>query len=252
MKFQPSRLSIRRPRKKVVIIIAAIIVVAGLITYGVFSYLHWQQYDKESKSAPSYLKSNIDTSFKTDMAPTDQAFELDKIVTRFEYTYGKNPCEVSVWYSWQTILPQLKAMRTNCDDRFADTLKVRDEIKTLSQFFKDEKKTAELIATTIEVTKAEKDYAKAGKMWKLLADSNDISKRDNFKKIHDETVDTSTAISDAYTALANAISKENKAEFDTAVSALGTAYAKLDGLKITAAETQTEVIKTFISAYEKL
>ena len=121
MKFKPTHISVKHP-KRLVILIISIIVFLGLATYGTFSYFHWREFDQNSQKAATSLKTTIDDSLasdKTSLAPSSQ---IDTIVKDFDKAYGENPCQVSVWYSWQTVIPQLQSMRTSCNDRFAVAL----------------------------------------------------------------------------------------------------------------------------------
>jgi hypothetical protein len=173
-------------------------------------------------------------------------------VTDFNKAYGENPCGVSVWYSWQTVLPQLKSMRTSCDERFEVALKVIKTLKPLSRFLKDEKKTSDLLATSLEATKTPTDYAAASAIWEATAESTELPSNDDFKLVKTKTTEVATAISVAYASLASAISKENKADFDAATTGLQSAYAGVDPLKITVNDERMKLILVFIDAYKNL
>jgi predicted negative regulator of RcsB-dependent stress response len=251
MKFNPSSISINHP-KRLVIIVISLLILAALATYGVFSYNHWREFDQNSQKAATSLKTSIDESLKADENTATASAQIDAIVSDFNKAYGENPCQVSVWYSWQTILPQLKTMRTTCDDRFKVALEVIGTLKPLSQYFKDEKKAADLFTTSLEATKAPTDYAAASSIWKSVAESTEFSTKDNFKAVKVKSIEVATAISAALAALATAVSNEDKAGFDAATTALQAAYAEIDVLKTTATTQRTDVIKLFIKAYDKL
>jgi hypothetical protein len=143
-------------------------------------------------------------------------------------------------------------MRTTCDDRFKVALEVIATLKPLSQYLKDEQEAADLFTATVEATKAPTDYAAASAIWKSAAESNDLSTKDNFEVVTTKSIEVATAISDAYAALATAVSKEDKAGLDSATTALQAAYSELDVLKTTVTTERTAVIKLFVTAYDKL
>jgi predicted negative regulator of RcsB-dependent stress response len=251
MKFKPTRITIKHPKRLIIIIISAIILLA-LATYGIFSYLHWQTYDQDSKKAATSLKTAISDSLSADKTTAAPTTQIDLVVKNFEKTYGSTPCEVSVWYSWQTVIPQLKDMRSRCDQQFATALDAVSKLKPLSQFFKDEEKAAALLTASLEATKTPTDYVTASATWKAAAESDQLSKNTDFKTVHDKFTEVATAISTAYTALAEASKNESKSGLDEATTALQTAYGSIDELKGIVLTKRTAMIKTFITAYEKL
>jgi predicted negative regulator of RcsB-dependent stress response len=103
MKFNPSGISIRHPKRLVVIIIS-VLVLAALATYGVFSYNNWREFDQNSQKAATSLKAAIDSSLSSDKTSPAADVRIDTLVSDFNETYGENPCQVSVWYSWQTVI----------------------------------------------------------------------------------------------------------------------------------------------------
>ncbi len=251
MQFNPKHTSIKHP-KRLIIIILSIIIVTGFVTYGFFSYSYWREFDQNSQKASNSLKTAIDNSLGSDKTSPAVIEQVDTVITNFENAYGTTPCTVSSWYGWETILPQLKAMRDTCDKRFATTLAVIKDLKPLAQFLKDEKKASELLVAAIEATKTPADYAAASATWKAVADSKELSTTDDFASVRTKSIEVSSAISAAYTALSSAQSKEDKVAFDTATTTLKTAYVALDTLKTTANEQRTKLVTSFVDAYKKL
>ena len=251
MKFKATRISVKHPKRLIVIIISVVVFLA-LATYGVLSYLHWQTYDKDSQKAATSLKTSVVDSFdaeKTQATPTTQ---IDKVVKDFEKTYGSTPCEVPSLYSWQTIIPQTKELREQCDQKFAAALEVIKKLKTLSQFLKDEAKAATLLTATLEATETPTDYAAASASWKAASESDQLSNTAEFKDIHSKFTEVTAIISTAYGALATAVKNEDKAAFDAANTELVAAYGLVDGLKTKVLLDRTALIKSFITLYEKL
>ncbi len=251
MKFKPTRITIKHP-KRLIIIIVSVIVVAALAMYGTLSYLHWQTYDQDSKKAATSLKAAIDSSLGSDDTSPSPQVQIDTIVTDFEKAYGTDPCGVSSWYRWQTVISQLNEMRDTCTSRFETALKVIKTLKPLSEFLTDEKKASEVLATTTEATKAPTDYAAAASIWKNASESTQLSDADNFMAITTKFTEVASAISAAYTALADAISNEDKAAFDTTTANLTAAYTGIDQIKTTVNEERTKLVSTFITSYKKL
>jgi hypothetical protein len=251
MKFKPSRISIKRPKRLVIIIISVVILLA-LAGYGTFSYLHWQTYDQDSKKAATSLKTAVSDSLNADKTTAAPVTQIDTVIKNFEKTYGSTPCDVSVWYSWQTAIPQLKDMRSRCDQQFTTALDAVSKLESLSQFFKDEEKAAALLTATLEATKTPTDYTATAVAWKAAAESEQLSKNTDFKTVHDKFTGVATAISAAYDSLAEAIKNESKSGLDTATTELQTAYSRIDELKTTVLLERTTMIKAFITAYDKL
>lgn len=251
MKFKPTRISIKRPKRLVVLIISLILAL-GVITYGIFSYLYWQEYANQGPKASAFLKSAISDSLGSDNTSSTPSAQIDTIVTKFEKDYGKNPCEVSALYSWQTVLPQLNDMRTTCNAGFTIATEVIKALKPLSQFLKDEKKATDLLAATLAATALPTDFTDAGNVWKTALESSELPKSDEFKAVRAKASEVVLAITTAYTALATAVSNEDKGAFDKALTDLATAYATIDQLKTTVNDERTKLITALIAAYEKL
>jgi Flp pilus assembly pilin Flp len=250
MKFKPTRISVKHP-KRLIVVVSAVVFLA-LATYGALSYFHWQTYDQDSQKAATALKTAIVDSLnpsETDSTPTAQS---DKVIKDFEKTYGSTPCEVSSLYSWQTVVPQAKELRAECDQKFASTLDVVKKLKVLSQFFKDETQAAALLTATLEATKAPTDYAAASTTWKAASESDQLSNTAEFKGIHTKFTEVATAISTAFSSLATAVKNEDKAAFDAASTELTASYGLIDELKTTVLLDRTKLIKSFVTVYEKL
>lgn len=251
MKFKPSRISIKRPKRLVIIIVSALLVIT-LAGYGIFSYLHWQKYDQDTQKAASSLKTAVADSLGTGKTTAAPVTQIDAVIKNFEVAYGSTPCEISVWYEWQTVIPQLKDLRSRCDQQFATTLDTVSKLGTLSQFFKDESTAASLLVATLEATKAPTDYTAASAAWKAATESDQLSKDPHFKTIHDTFTEVASAISTAYASLAEATKNESKSGLDSTTTELQTAYGRIDELKTTVLQERTTIIKNFITAYEKL
>jgi cbb3-type cytochrome oxidase subunit 3 len=251
MKYRPTRISPRHPKRLIIAIVAAVFVF-GLATYGVFSYLYWREFNQNSQQASRYLKSTIESSLGSDDTTPVPSAQIDIIVTDFEKNYGTNPCEVSIWYSWQTIITQIKDMQNTCEQRFAVALDVISTLKPLSIFLQDEKKAADLMAATIKNTKTSTDYTAVSVAWQATADSTELSTNNEFKVVHAKYTEVSNGISAAYATLASATSNENKAAFDTASTNVQTAYTGIDQLKIVVDDERMKLITVFINSYEKL
>lgn len=249
MKFKPNHIHIKHP-KRLIVIIGVVVVVLAALTYGLFSYFFWNRYAEASTTAPDSLKSAVERSLSGGDALPQTA--IDTVVKDFEKKYGSSPCKTPSLYHWQTVLPSLKASEDTCQQKFSQSLEVIKKLKTVSAFFKNEKVAADLFIATIEATKAPTDYTAASSAWQSLADSDQLPSGDTFKTLRESSIDIATGISTAYASLAQATKDENKAGFDTATTELQTAYAKLDELKTSVLQKRTELIKAFISEYEKL
>lgn len=249
MKFKPNHIHIKHPKRLVIIISVAVVVLAAL-TYGLFSYFFWNHYAEASTTAPDSLKSAIVRSLSG--GDTLPQTNIDTVVKDFEKTYGSSPCDTPPLYHWQTLLPSLKASEDTCQQKFSQSLEVIKKLKTVSTFFKNEKVAADLFTATIETTKAPTDYAAASSSWQSLADSDQLPSGETFKTLRESSIEIATGISTAYASLADAVKNENKAGFDTATTSLQAAYARIDELKTSVLQKRTELIKAFISEYEKL
>lgn len=244
--------SVRHP-KRIVVIIISVIVFLALGTYATLSYLSWRDFDQNSQVGATSLKTAIDASLGSEKTTTTSpASQIDSFVADFNKTYGDNPCQISQWYSWQTVLPYLRTMRTTCDDRFKVALEVIENLKPISQFLKDEKRAADLFTASIDATKAPTDYASASTVWKNTAESALLSTNTNFKLVTSKSIEVALAISVAYANLQSAVSNEDKAGFDTATTALQTAYSSIEPLKTTLSDERTKLITTFTDSYKKL
>ena len=242
------RTRLKHPKRVIIITLAALLLIA-LGVYTFLSYQNWTTLQQRSQDATSSLKKAVDSSLGAESPAEDPAAQIDTIIAHFNKTYGTNPCDISNAYSWQTILPAIKEIKTNCATRSATAIALIDTLKPLSQFLKDQKSASALIAANIEATKNPSDYAAAATLWQ---DTTKLSETASFKPVADKIKEVTASISAAYAALAAASKAEDKAAFDTAISAFQTAYATIPNINTVATETQTALITKAVEAYEKL
>lgn len=247
---------ITRPRikhpKRFMIIIASVIVALGLITYGVFSYFTWRGLDDHAKTASNSLKAAIDGSLGAENPSSAPSAQIDKLVADFTKQYGSQPCQVAPLFSWQQVIPALKAITKACEERFAAAVAVIDALKPVSQFLKDEEAAAELVTATLTTTAAPADYAAAAAAWKELASSTALPDSTDFKPVTDKIKEIAGATGSAYDKLTAAIASEDKVAFDLATSELQAAYAAIPGLASLATTQRDGLITKAVEAYDKL
>jgi hypothetical protein len=124
-------------------------------------------------------------------------------------------------------------------------------LKRLSDSLKDQQTVADVVAKTIKATASPKDFTAAAKTWSD-AGSTDLPDNEDVQPVVSAFKSSATAIAKAFTALASADKKEDKAAYDTASANLKKAYAGLKAIKTQAQKAQAPLIDAVIAAYEKL
>lgn len=245
------RLTIRHPRR--VIIISAIALLAVAIgIYAFMSYQNWNELQKRSGEASASLKSDIEDSLGAKESDTSVATQIDAIVTDFERKNGENPCQSPRLYSWQTVLPALKNNQSTCEEKITAARETIAALKPLSTFLKDQTKATAAVSATIEATKAPTDFTAASASWKALATSADLSQTSEFKPISISIIASSELIANAYTALAVASKAEDRTAYDEAIEKLKVAYGTLVTVSASSKVEQTRLVNAAVAAYETL
>lgn len=252
MKFSTPRIRLPRPKKRFVIIAIAVVVVLALAAYGFFSYTTWHNLDQESKQVATSLKTAVNASLGTEKEHLSPTTEIKKLISDFDKKYSGSPCRLSPWISWQMVIPQAKSIAAGCDERFFNSLEFISHLKIMVGFIEEETQANTLLSTSIEATKAPKDYASASTTWKSTADSPDLVDRGNFQPVADKIKEVSTAISTAYASLATALKDEDKAGLDKAIKDLEAAYASIGDISAVTTSTRQPLIANIAEAYDKL
>lgn len=241
-----------RQSKRLLIISVAVLVFATVGTYGIMSYLHWNDFNNRSASASNSLRTAISASLGTEKAPSSAPDTINTLVREFEEKYGQSPCQSPAVFNWQTVLPAVKELQDNCNQNFSNSLNVIEKLKPLSVFLKDQAEALTEVAEVTEATKNPTDYTAASTSWKSLTESTKLSQSNSFQPIVASIQSSASLISAAFTALATSNNNEDKAAFDAATSNLTTAYASLANVTTATKTEQTKLISQLIEAYDKL
>jgi hypothetical protein len=252
MKLKAPRIHIPRPRKRVVIIVIAALFVIALTIYGLLSYVAWRDLDQESKQVSSSLKTAIDESLGAEKEAISPTTEIKMLISDFTEQYSETPCQMSPWMSWQTVIPQVNTITTECDERFNGALAMIASLKPLLSFIEHEETASDLLATSIKATRNPTDYAAASTTWKATAESSTLENTDVFQPVADKIAEVSTGISAAYASLDTASKDEDKAGLDKAIKALGTAYKKISTVATLTASERQALVLAIADAYDAL
>jgi predicted negative regulator of RcsB-dependent stress response len=243
MDIKTPRVRLARPKKHVVIIVIAAVLVVALAVYGFLSYVTWRDLDQDSKRVSSSLKTAIDESLGAEKESISPTIEMKTLISDFDTTYSSTPCAVSPFMGWQTIVPQVKAITTECDERFSNALAVIASLKPLVTFIEHEQAANDLLAASIKTTKAATNYNEASATWKAVAESTALDNTGDFQAVADKITEVSTAISAAYTAINKAMEDEDKAALDKAIKNLTAAYKTISAIAtLTTSERQALVV----------
>jgi hypothetical protein len=243
---------IPRPRKRIVIIVIAALLVIALAVYGFLSYVTWRDLDQESKQVSSSLKTAIDESLGAEKEALSPTSEMKTLISDFDKKYSETPCRVSPWMSWQTVIPQVKTITTECDERFSNALAMIASLKPLIAFIEHEKIASDLVTASIKATKAPTDYAAASATWKAAAESAQLENTGDFQPVADKITEVSTAISTAYVSLNTASKNEDKAALDKAIEALGAAYKTIETIATLTTSERQALVLVIADAYDAL
>lgn len=227
------------------------LLVIALALY-IFASAHaWNTANAATAQASSALKTSVDTKLATSTAPASTQTALDSILKSYNDSLKQGPCELSSLYEWQSNLPWLKDSRQKCLSTSKSADDLATALKNMQTFLKEEAGTAALVKGPSSVTD-DTDYAAMSAAWKKVADDKSLVTDDAFKPVGVKVIDVSNAISDAYTALAAANTKQDKTAFNNASTALSAAYAQLSDVKTTANEARANLVDAVVKAYSAL
>lgn len=252
MKFSAPRIRIPRPRKRVVIISIVAILVIALGVYGFISYTTWRDLDQESKQVSNSLKTAVNEALGAEREDISPAAEMKKLVSDFDKKYSEAPCHVSPFMNWQTIVPQVKTIVSECEARFDNALTVIASLKPLITFIEHEKKANELFMAAVETTKAPSDYNAASATWKTLADSAELTDTGEFQLVGAKIKEVAGAISTAYASIATAMKDENKTALDDGIKNLEASYASASEIATVTTAHRQPLIIAIAAAYDAL
>ncbi|MFZ2126201.1 MAG: hypothetical protein WAV04_01700 [Candidatus Microsaccharimonas sp.] len=252
IKIKAPRIRIPRPRKRVVIITIAALLVVTLGVYGFISYTTWRDLDQESKQVASSLKTAANEALGAEKDTISPLAEMKTLVSDFDTHYSDAPCQVSPLINWQMIIPQIKTITNECDQRFLNSLEFIASLKLLIAFIEDEQTTSTLLSNAVEATKEPTDYTAASATWKSVADSADLSDTGAFQSVADKTKEVASGISTAYASLATAVKDEDKTAFDDALRNLDTAYSSTAEIGTLAAGKRQALVTNIAAAYDAL
>jgi predicted negative regulator of RcsB-dependent stress response len=252
MDIKTPRVRLARPKKHVVIIVVAVILVIALAVYGFLSYVSWRDLDQDSKRVSSSLKTAIDESLGAEKEAISPTTEMKTLISDFETKYSSTPCAVSPFMGWQTVVPQVKTITTECDERFSNALAVIASLKPLATFIEHEQAANDLLAASIKATKAPTNYSEASATWKAVAESTTLDNTGDFQPVADKITEVSTAISTAYTAIDKAMEDEDKAALDKAIKSLASAYKTISTIAALTTSERQALVVAIADAYDAL
>jgi hypothetical protein len=252
MDIKTPRIRVRRPRKRIVIIVIAGLLVIALAVYGFLSYVTWRDLDQESKQVSSSLKTAIDESLGAEKEALSPTTEMKTLISDFDKKYSETPCGAAPWMSWQTVIPQVKTITAECDERFSNALAMIASLKPLIAFIEHEKIASDLVTASIKATKAPTDYTAASATWKATAESPALENTDVFQPVADKITEVSTDISKAYNALVAAAEDEDKTALDEAIEDLQTAYKAIGTISTLTASERQALVLVIADAYDAL
>jgi hypothetical protein len=252
MDIKASRVRLPRPKKHIVIIVSAAILVIALAVYGFLSYVSWRDLDQDSKRVSSSLKTAIDEALGAEKETISPTIEMKMLISDFDTKYSETPCAVSPFMGWQTIVPQVKTITSECDERFSKALAVIASLKPLVTFIEHEQAANNLLAASIKATKAPSDYSEASTTWKAVAESTTLDDTDAFQPVADKITEVSTAISTAYTAIDKAVEDEDKTALDKAIKNLTAAYKTISSIATLTTSERQALVVVIADAYDAL
>lgn len=253
MKFKTRR--IQHP-KRLILIIIGVLVLASAIFYSVQSYKAWTGLQSFSSDSSVSLKKNIETTLTSAPTSGTQTDQLQNILNDFKKRYPNQTCDVSSLYAWQTIIPALSDIKKNCEEKTSHVSEVSKAMTALIEFSTFQAKVNTLLTTALELTATIDDPATAKLAWQTF--HNDYTTLINntsstvSSAVTDKLSASDTAVSNALNDLQKANDAEDKDTFDAAITKINTAYDGLKEVKTVALTTQTNLVETFIKAYEVL
>lgn len=246
MKFNVRTIHKNHPVRTTILIFVSLIVIAAGI-YAYLSFVHWSHLTGNATTATTSLKSSIDEKLSAGTSVTPET--IGAVITDFEAEFGSTPCESPDAYSWQTIIPAAADAKASCDTTFTAGLDTIDRLKTLMNFMNAQEVGAATIEGAINDT-SETDYAANQQLWDGV--NSNLPTVDVFESTRAVITDVSEAISDAYGAVAEAITNEDRSGLDSAIEDLDSAYSRLPEVHTEAAVIQTSLIENFLTAYDQL
>jgi predicted negative regulator of RcsB-dependent stress response len=252
MDIKTPRVRLARPKKHVIIIIIAAIVVIALAVYGFLSYVSWRDLDQDSKRVSSSLKTALDEALGAEKEALSPTTEMKTLISDFDTKYSSTPCAVSPFMGWQTIVPQVKTIAAECDERFSNALAVIASLKPLVTFIEHEQAAKDLLAASIKATKAPTDYNAASASWKAVAESTTLDNTDVFQPVADKITEVSTVISNAYAAIDKAVKDEDKTALDKAIKSLTAAYKTIGTIATLTTSERQGLVLAIADAYDTL
>jgi hypothetical protein len=248
MKFRIKRLN----WKRIVIISSIVVVTAALVVYVLASVQAWNTTNATTTQASSNLKKSVDTKLATETAPASTQAALDSILKSYTDTLKKGPCELPSLYEWQSNLPWLKDGRQKCLVTSHSSEQLAVALGNMQTFLKNEAAAAVLIKQATESTASTTDYTAAAATWQKVADDKSLVTQDAFKPVGANITEVSTAVAQAYTALAAANTKQDKTAFNDGEKALTSAYARFTEVKTASNTARTGLVDAIVKAYSTI
>lgn len=243
------RLSVK---KRTIIIIASSLLALGIATYVVLSIRAWDAQDAVAIQSRDQLKENIVTNLLSDEAKGANNERLTAIITPYEAeTKGKAICQLSGIYEWQSTLWFTNERRANCLAVGTTAQKVVEALKALRSTNESLSDTNQSLVAAIAAAQASKSYTDTATIWDTAA-TTIAAKDGSIKTVTTLVTDISHDISAAYTALEAANKSEDKTQFNTALTSLTAAYARLSEVKTAAVEARQPFITAVTDAYATL
>ncbi|MES2630828.1 MAG: hypothetical protein V4611_02645 [Patescibacteria group bacterium] len=244
---------IKKPSWKRVVLIGSIVVVAAAITiYVLASVQAWNTAISSTAQASSDLKQSVDSKLATETPPASVPVAIDEILKSYNDTLSQGPCQLPPLFEWQSNLPWLKDNRQACLTTAQAADELASSLTDMQVFYKQDAAAAVLVKQATEGTASTTDYTAAAATWQKVADDKSLITDDAFKPVGAKVIEVSGAIAAAYTSLAAANSKEDKAAFDAAQKALGEAYARLAEIQTTSTEAQAVLVDSVVEAYDNV
>lgn len=238
--------------KRIVIIGSIFIVVAAITVYVLASMQAWNAANTTTAQASTDLKQSVDSKLATETPPESTQVAIEQILKSYNDTLSKGPCELSALFEWQSNLPWLKDSRQECLNTAKSAAELATTLTTLQTFYKQTDAAALLLKQASESTATTKDYTAAALSWQKIAEDKSLSTKDAFEPVGAKIISISDAISSAYTALAAANGKEDKAAFDAAKQTLADAYAQLGDVHTASASAQAPLVDAVSKAYNNV